>query len=182
MTFKEYIRTPLLSFSSESARNPLAEVRWWGFLAGDAYANPFHDLLYVFSRSDAPAEKAPTVRSARTVTFSASALTVTGTDDRRRTYDYSSLAYLKIDYTCMSQGSMSEGMYFFTRLEFGTLEGKKRIELKMTGRGMLAICNLLLHNQVAFKEYYNGMRSFLQETNFSYDEIQVLKRKHGIEW
>lgn len=166
----------------EPVRNPLAEVRWWGFLTGDAYANPFHDLLYAFSRSAAPAEKGPDKKLGRSVSFSDDGLTVTDTDQRQRTHKYASLTYLKLDHTDTIEGSLTQQMAYFTRLKFGTLQGKQRIELRMSERSMLALCDRLLRLGVPFKEYLNGMRSFRQKVNYTYDEIQLLKRDHGIEW
>ena len=92
--FTEYIPGELDLFPD---RNPLTEVRWWGFLTGDAYANPFHDLLYAVSRSATAGPGAAVGK--RTAEFTADRLILTGGDGTTVTYLYAELELLKLNHT-----------------------------------------------------------------------------------
>lgn len=163
-------------------RNPLGEVRWWGFLRGDAYANPFHDLLYAVSRR-AGGGGSNTEPAKRSATFTATALTLTAADGTSATLPYAELDTLKLNYTgYLSDGGFQVGAYY-TRLEYRPVAGRlQHLNLRMSQPQCRLLIGFLYDHRVSFREYVDGQRSYRLGTNISYDRIQELKAKYGIEW
>lgn len=56
------------------------------------------------------------------------------------------------------------------------LDSKERIE------DLKKLFQVWYDNQIKFKEYYKGQRSFLFKVNFEYAEIQELKDKYKLDW
>jgi hypothetical protein len=182
VTFEEHLPPPPVQI--EPPRNPLKEIRVGAFLRGDAYVNPFHDLLSAFSRSGPKRPAPPPKPFLRRVVFE---------EDGIRNIEET-----KTDFTPYAEVDQLR-LYFqgiFTELEFaggqyitslrvgygGPDTPRRELEVKSSSQRARALCKFLLDRKVSFKEFYNGSRSFLLDTNLNYRRIQRIKREYGIEW
>ena len=178
MTLNEYRHT---DYSLAPVRNPLGEVRWWRYLGGRAYVNPFHDLLYAMSRNPRPTP-ARTL-SGRQVTFAEQTLSVSPSSEYSRTYKYTELILLKLNYTCFKDPRTgSASVYNFLRLEYATDSSHDTVDLSIPEYQCKRLFKILYAQRVRFQEYYMGSRSFLLNTDIPYKRVQELKAEYGIDW
>ena len=184
MTLKEYHRGQPSDLGP--SRNPLAEVRWLAFLRGDAYANPFHDLVYAFSRSTAPKKEAVAVAAAtgrRELYFGTCDLTLKDESGSTRTFSYEDVGHLKLhyqpDYYTHYESPLLDTAVLVTFFADG-----KRVELRsrVARVEFIRLCKMLLEQRVPFREFHSHHRSFLLRTDHSYREVQEIKERYGIDW
>ena len=171
-------------FPAAPVRTPWTEVRWWGFLVGDAYVNPFHDLLHALSR-DARPSVARGRGKLRSVTFAEDQFILRHPDGREERYRYVELFATKLIYQELHQhqpltGRLSFG--FFLTLEWDHSGKVHSIHLRIGYGQYRSLLDFLYHHRVVFREYLNGQRSYRAETNIPYGKVQEIKRKHGVPW
>ena len=165
-------------------RNPWQEVRWWGFLIGDAYVNPFHDLLHALSR-DARPSVARGRGKLRTVTFGEEQFIIRDAKGREEPYRYAELFNLKLFYHELHHqqplaGRLSFG--FFLTLEWDDSAKVRSIHLRIGYGQYRSLLDFLYRHHVVFREYLSGLRSYRAETNIPYGKVQEIKREHGVPW
>ena len=171
-------------FPAAPERYPLLEVRWWGFLRGDAYVNPFHDLLHALSRTTHPAV-ARRGGKTRSVSFEQQQLVVHSPGGRKERIPYHTLAELKLFYQQMMAGAGSAGRYmagYYLTLELKEASGYRSIHLGVGYSQYLDLLTFLYGHRVIFREYMNGLRSYLADNHVPYRKVQEIKQKHGVPW
>ncbi|MGB3799497.1 MAG: hypothetical protein WA952_06745 [Lewinella sp.] len=171
-------------FGRGPVRYPLFEVRWWPFLRGDAYVNPFHDLLYALSRTPLTTQR-PGKLPKGSVRFTADSLIVQAGREEATVYRYDQLLAFKLDYQVLLNGPQrdyaSNSVSYFT-CYVRTEEMDHRTQLVVSQSGYLRFLEDLYRLRVPFREFTNGIRSFKTSTNVPYRRIQELKKKYGIQW
>lgn len=169
------------AFRPVVVRNPLLEVRWLAFLRGDAYVNPFHDLLHALSRSSTPATGA-VPGHLRHVRFLPERLEIIGPDGAVVKLVYRELRELRLDYHgFFHYGPSPGGGSSFVELTAETEEKVYRLKLRIRGPEYRRLLNQLYDLRIPFREYYYGLRTFkLQQLDYA--QIQQFKQEYGIPW
>ncbi|WP_104417749.1 hypothetical protein [Neolewinella xylanilytica] len=171
-------------FRAAPARNAFWEVRWWAFLRGDAYVNPFHDLLYAFSRKTSQ-NLVNRSRPMRKVTFTPDRLCIRSIAGDTREFPYRELSVFELRWNQVFPAgpdsySSAPGNYL---LLVARSEGEEfRIPVACTGTSLSRLLRELYDQRVPLREFVNGMRSFRLATDIPYQRIQALKETYGISW
>ena len=171
-------------FPLAPVRNPWTEVRWWGFLIGDAYVNPFHDLLHALSRDARPSVARPRGKL-RTVSFQADQLLIEHPGGQEERFRYDEQSQLKLFYRpfVLPNGTPAgKTAGYFLTLEYDDSGKVRSIHLRIGYRVYLSLLDFLYKNRVIFREYVDGSRSYRGETNVPYRKVQEIKQKHGVPW
>ena len=173
---------PNFAFRPVVVRNPLLEVRWLAFLRGDAYVNPFHDLLHALSRSPAGAVEA-VPDHLRRVRFLPERLEIIGPDGNTLALVYEELLDLRLNYNgFFSEQGVGYGNYAsFLECTAETEEKVYSLKLKISATDHRRMLTQLYDRRIPFREYHNGLRTF-KLRHLSYAEIQQVKKEYGIRW
>ncbi|WP_116108757.1 hypothetical protein [Lewinella sp. IMCC34191] len=171
-------------FRSVPVRNPLLEVRWWAFLRGDAYVNPFHDLLYALSRQSLTGESLGG-GSHKRIRFTEDKI-VLDTDRKAKTViAYADLLTFQLDYQTLVPGgpeAYSSNQSRYVTCYFRSEEKYHRVHFAVRQQAYVRLLDDLYRHRVVFRELVNGIRSFKTATYLPYRRIQELKKEFGIEW
>ena len=166
-------------------RNPLREVRWWAFLRGDAYVNPFHDLLYALSRSSR--KRGATERrfhtKLRSVRFHEDRLDIEWPSGRRHELPYAELSEFDLRYRDLyaEYPAATVGPYTPLTLQAQAEGDPYKLHLYVARTTYLKLLNYLYEHRVPFREFYNGTRTFKMQ-GLSYEEVQKVKATYGVRW
>ncbi|WP_116127259.1 hypothetical protein [Lewinella sp. IMCC34183] len=184
LVFTEFDASRMVHFAP--VRNPLLEVRLFGFLRGDAYVNPFHDLLYALSRSSRPEKTAEQEPGLRRVQFADTGLSVSFPNATERTYPYASLQTLILSYAPTFTGEPAQfgfqyGTYLM-QLTFTAGDESFGLPLKTSRVRFVELLDFLYARRVKFREFTHDMRSFRMDVNLSYRQVQEFKAKYDVEW
>ncbi|WP_157974548.1 hypothetical protein [Lewinella sp. IMCC34183] len=167
-------------------RSPLLEVRLLGFLRGDAYVNPLHDLLYALSRTSLP--HVPGYRGGRigTVTFDARGITVQEGKEPAPLFAYDTLVQLHLDYQTLpgpgSPYARNRVNPYYLHLYLSEPERVLEFDVAASRKSVTRLLQFLYDHRVRFREFRDGLRSYLLETDIRYQQVQELKARYGLDW
>ncbi len=166
------------------ARNPFLEVRWWAFLRGDAYVNPFHDLLYALSRRSQPSLSGGG-RKLRSVTFLADRLRIGSPRGQTEEITYADAFDVSLFYHGLYDGMESgqpHRMGYYLTLKVKMAQRDVRIHVKASQGNYLRLLDFLYEQRVQFREFMDGSRSFRANSHIPYRQVQEIKKKYGVRW
>lgn len=163
-------------------RNPLAEVRWLAFLRGDAYVNPFHDLLHALSRKEAILSRAAQAGS-RVVRFLPDRLLIIAPDDSETELRFADVLDLRLHYARAPESDPRFRLWsvYYLKVTAKTETRDYRFNLTIPYGRYRRLLDDLYDHRVPFREFTDGLRTFKLKTP-GYGRIQQLKKQYGIRW
>ncbi len=165
----------------QDVKLPVRGVQWRAFWRGSVYANPVNDvigtLLDLSARASVNQERS---FSQLRIVFEETSIVVETAGNDPIIYPYADIRGLR--FYCAPFANVYERKDRVNTINFRTAVGETHYYFVYNQMKLKNICTFLLQQNVLFKEYLNGVRAHLGRTDYSYQEIQDLKKEHGLVW
>lgn len=165
----------------QGAKLPIRPIRWRAFWRGSVYANPVNDLFGVLLDLSARASIADQVKGLTLkIHFTKEAILVERINADPTSYRFQDIKNLHFNYAPFG-GDFHHGNRS-NNITFLTVDGTMTYHFMHDQAKLKNICMMLLEQRIPFKEFFGGVRAHLGRQDYSYQEIQDLKKEYGIVW